>query len=182
MWSKMRFLNKGRIGHSHLWALGFCTLIWFQISAPVVAEDSLFNASGLPIPRFVSFKSEEVNMRIGPGTRYPVEWVYKRKHLPVEVIEEFGHWRRLRDPEGAEGWVHKTLISGSRYAMLTGEMRTLYRQPDENAAALIRAEPGVIGALLACAGEWCKLQIDSRKGWVRRAYLWGVYAGEDIRD
>lgn len=135
--------------------------------------------SKLPIPRFVSLKSEEVNVRIGPGTRYPISWVYRQKGLPVQVVDEFDeHWRKIEDIEGSTGWVHSSLLDGRRYMLIKGETRVIRRAPEEEAPPLIKAEPRVKGQLLACTKDWCRVQIDSRKGWIRKNEMWGAYEDE----
>ncbi len=139
-----------------------------------------YSETGLPLPRFVSLKSEKTHMRKGPGKRYPIYWVYKRKGLPVEIINEFGHWRQVRDHENITGWIHKNLLSGQRTAMINKEQQYLYRDPDETSNVLLLAKKGVIGDILECEVNWCKLQIKSRKGWVPKTSLWGVYTQEFI--
>lgn len=132
-----------------------------------------------PLPRFASLRSAEANVRAGPGTRYPIQWVYRREGLPVEIVEEFEHWRKIRDSEGASGWVHKTMLDGRRTALIKGkEPRVLRGDPDAAASPVFKAEPGVIGGLMACAREWCRLKVGDRKGWLPKAQLWGVYPAE----
>ena len=138
-------------------------------------------ADGLPLPRFVSLRSEEVNLRAGPGVRYPVEWVFRRRNLPVEVLAEFEQWRRIRDSTGTEGWVHQSMLSGRRYAVVAGELRTLRRGPEPGAAAVARLEPGVVGQLLECRDAWCRLDAGGFRGWLARAEIWGVYPGEAVK-
>ncbi|HHN72935.1 MAG TPA: hypothetical protein ENK13_02485 [Thermopetrobacter sp.] len=138
--------------------------------------------SGLPLPRFVSLKSGKVNVRRGPSREYGVAWVYQARGLPVEVVAEFGNWRRIRDAEGAEGWVLRTLLSGWRTAMIAPwnheGLHDLLDAPGGRPVA--RVKSGVIGRLLACDGTWCKLRIGDYEGWVRQEALWGVYPGERI--
>jgi len=137
------------------------------------------NTSGLPIPRFVSLKSDEVNVRTGPGTRYPIAWVYHRAGMPVEIIEEYDYWRKIRDAEGTTGWVHKNMLAGARNAMIKGkDARVLRIDPEAKAKPMLKAEPMVIGRLLECQPDWCRVQVSGRKGWVEKKYLWGVYAQE----
>jgi SH3-like domain-containing protein len=139
--------------------------------------------TGLPVPRFVSLRADEVNVRTGPGLRYPVEWVFRRRHLPVEVIAEWDTWRKVRDWEGAVGWVHQSTLSSSRYAMIlapAGQLRVLRREPAAAAAAVAQAEPMVLGQLLECQPHWCRLDIDSLRGWLPRSELWGVYPNETL--
>ena len=138
------------------------------------------DVGGLPVPRFVSLRSNEVNMRVGPGARYSINWVYHREDLPVEIVQEFDQWREIRDSEGTLGWVHKQMVQGKRTAVIMGKLGTLRRSPDEHAGAVLRAEPGVIGKLLECEKEWCRVQIAARKGWIEKAHIWGVYAKEEF--
>lgn len=129
--------------------------------------------TGLPLPRFVSLKTQPVNMRTGPGDRYPVVWVYQRAHLPLQIIAEFENWRRVRDPDGEEGWVHGSLLSGTETVLITEATRDLRNRPESEAPVVARAEPGTIGRLLECQGNWCRLEIAGYKGWVRTAEFWG---------
>jgi SH3-like domain-containing protein len=134
-----------------------------------------------PLPRFVSMRSAEVNVRTGPGTRYPVSVIYHRRDLPVEITAEYENWRKIRDVEGAEGWAHMSLLSGRRTAIITGEVRTLYDRPSADAVALLRAEPGVVGRVMACERNWCEMDIANTRAWIRRDEIWGVYPDEDFR-
>jgi SH3-like domain-containing protein len=136
----------------------------------------------LALPRFVSLKSDEINVRVGPGTRYPISWVFKKENYPVEIIQEFDQWREIRDHEGAIGWVNKGMLQGKRMVLVTGDVRTMRRAPEQNAAAILRAEPGVMGQLIECQKDWCRVQIDSRKGWLPKAHIWGVYPKEEFED
>lgn len=149
--------------------------------SPAFAGDPQ-NPSGLPLPRFVSLKSAEVNIRSGPGTRYPIQWVYHREGLPVEIAEEFDLWRKIRDSEGVSGWVHKSMLGGTRTALVKGkEARVLREDPEEDAPAVLKAAPSVIGKIAECKIEWCRMQIGPRKGWIKKAHLWGVYPKETIK-
>ena len=134
--------------------------------------------TGLPVPRFVSIKSGEVNLRTGPGAQYPIRWVYKRAHLPLEVIEEFDQWRRVRDKDGEGGWVNKTMVSGKRTAIIREKAQNLHEDPDAKSDVAFKAEPGVIGSLLKCEPDWCKLQVEDHKGWIPKSAIWGAYKNE----
>lgn len=135
--------------------------------------------SGLPIPRFVSLKADEANVRTGPGTRYPIQWVYRRNGIPLEVIEEFDLWRKIRDSEGASGWVHKTMLDGNRTVTIKGkEARTLRAEPEDKARAILKAEPSVIASVMECEPKWCRIQLSGRKGWIEKKHLWGIYPDE----
>jgi len=136
------------------------------------------HASGLPIPRFVSLRSGEVNARTGPNVRYPIEWVFTRKEMPVEITQEFDTWRRIRDWEGSEGWVHQSMLSGKRSVVITGDIRTVRKEPHSDAAVVARAQPGVIGWLRKCKGEWCEVDLKGYRGWMSRGEFWGAYKDE----
>jgi len=138
------------------------------------------SVTGLPLPRFVSLAADKVNARVGPGTNYPISWVYTRRNLPVEVIAEYDLFRKIRDHDGSEAWIHKNLLSGRRYVLITGGTRMLRKQPKEDAAVAMMVEGGVQGRLLSCKDDWCQVEIQGNKGYAPRSYLWGVYADETI--
>jgi SH3-like domain-containing protein len=139
------------------------------------------NGSGLPIPRFVTLKNDDINVRTGPGTRYPIQWVYHRTGMPVEVIEEYDVWRKIRDVEGTAGWVHKTMLDGKRNIMIKGkEAHVVRTEPEAKAKPLLKAEPMVTARLIECQPKWCRIQISGRKGWIEKDYLWGIYPDEII--
>src|SRR5579862_7957887 len=114
------------------------------------ADNTKGSASGLPLPRFVSLRFDDVNMRAGPGTRYPIEWLYKRRDLPVEILREFEVWRLVQDPEGIKGWVHQATLTGRRSFMVTGAEATLRRDPQDTASAVAILKVGVLGDLRSC--------------------------------
>ncbi|WP_120495635.1 SH3 domain-containing protein [Kiloniella sp. EL199] len=135
--------------------------------------------SGLPLPRFVSFRSGKVNMRAGPGSRYPIQWIYQRRRLPVEIIDEFDTWRQIRDWQGTTGWVHQSMLKGQRSMMITGTVRTVYDDPEINSRPVVQAEAGVIGELESCnIDDWCQVEINDISGWIQRTSLYGSYQGE----
>lgn len=145
--------------------------------------------SGLPLPRYVSLKSDRVNLRQGPGTDYPTAWVYRRAGLPVEVIEEYEAWRKVRDAEGTTGWILSSLLSGRRTALvLPWELKPgaprpqvpLRRNDSARAAAVALIEAGVIADVQSCDGEWCYVAIDSFRGYLEQTKLWGVYQRERV--
>ncbi len=143
------------------------------------AADSADTA--LPVPRFVSLRVDEVNLRAGPGERYPIEWVLTRRGLPVEIVEEFDVWRKIRDSQGSEGWVHQRMVTGTRTIIVTGGVRTLHADPDAGSPAVARAQPGVIAQLLECRGLWCRVAVQSIRGWLKRNEIWGVLPNEVVR-
>jgi SH3-like domain-containing protein len=138
-------------------------------------------STGLPLPRFVSLAADRVNVRFGPGKQYPVNWVFARKGLPVEITAEFDTWRKIRDFDGEEGWIHSSLLSSRRTIMVIGEVRSVRRTPSTDARVVLRAEPGVIGDLFDCEDTWCRVEIEGRRGWLQRSEFWGTRPGEIVR-
>ena len=132
-------------------------------------------AAKLKVPRFVSLRFDTVNLRAGPGTQYPIEWVYKRRGLPVEVIRDLDTWRQVRDRWGTVGWIHLSNLSGRRTVLIDPQTVILRKQPEDRARAVAKAEPGAIAKLEKCAAAWCRIAADGHGGWVRRAAVWGVY-------
>ncbi len=146
-------------------------------------SDAKGSAAGLPVPRFVSLRTNPINLRTGPGVRYPVDWVYVRRHLPVEVIGEFDTWRRIRDHDGSEGWVHQSMLSGKRTAVVTGGAQTLKRTGEDTAVVVATLEAGVIVNVQRCPAEtgFCRVEVDGVQGWLKREQLWGIYPGETVQ-
>lgn len=142
--------------------------------------------SGLPLPRFVSLKSKRVNLRVGPGPGYAVSWLYTKAGLPVEIIQEYDNWRRIRDADGAEGWVFHSLLDGKRTAVAAPWMKgkgddvyvNLRANPQANATLVAKLQPGVVVSIGQCNGDWCKAQTDGTDGWVAQGEIWGAYPGE----
>ena len=118
--------------------------------------------TGLRVPRFVSMNSAKVNVRAGPGTRYPIKWVFQRKSLPVQIVAESDTWRKIRDFEGIEGWVHQRMLSGRRRAIVIGAIQQLRRAPERTAKTIALFEPGVIVRLDKCSDAWCLVESGSR--------------------
>ena len=140
-------------------------------------------AVGLPIPRFVSLRTNPINLRTGPGVRYPVDWVYVRRSLPVEVIGEFDTWRHIRDPDGAEGWVHQSMLSGKRTAIVKGAARTLKRAGEDAAETIATLDIGVVVNVQRCPAEssYCRVEVSGLQGWLKRDQFWGVYPSEALQ-
>ncbi len=132
------------------------------------------------MPRFAALQSSKVNLRAGPGETYPVQWVYQRAGLPVEIIEEFDVWRKIRDHDGITGWVRGTLLTGKRHAIVMGQQRTLRREAEETSRIVALLEAGVIARILECGEIWCRLEVQGYKGWLRKDEIWGVYPTEII--
>jgi SH3-like domain-containing protein len=150
-------------------------------AAPQGALGQTGRTTGLPLPRFVSLGSDLVNLRFGPGRQYPIQWILAREGLPVEIIEEFDTWRKVRLHDGDQGWIHGSLLSSRRTIVVAGQIRELRRAPDASARILLRAEPGVIGELVDCDGDWCEIEIDGRRGWLQRDAFWGAQPSETPR-
>ena len=160
------------------YAITKCFLCIFLVAMPVIAKADLGKETGLRVPRFVSMNSSKVNVRAGPGTRYPIKWVFQRKTLPVQIIAESDTWRKIRDFEGIEGWVHQRMLSGRRRAVVTGAIQQLKREPQETAKTVALLEPGVILRLEKCSGAWCLVEGRSYEGWIGRQSIWGVDAND----
>lgn len=161
----------------------FCLFLGALLFAGITLAPALHAAikgTGLPLPRFVSLRAGEVNLRTGPGVQYPVDWVYLRQNLPMEVIAEYGTWRKVRDWQGTQGWVHQSMVSGLRAIIVTGSSRTIRRKPDAKSNPVAILEAGVIGKLLSCPdlNGWCQVEADGKKGWLRRVDFWGVLKNE----
>lgn len=134
--------------------------------------------SGLPLPRFVSLGSNEVNMRVGPGLKYPITWVLTREGLPVEIVREFDAWREIRTKDGDQGWVHQSLLTGNRTAIVDRYIRRIHDSPSKDSRPLAEIEPGVVVEVKACEAEWCETEILNYDGWIEKDGLWGVYPYE----
>ena len=150
----------------------------FLVPGTVAQETPRIGASGLELPRFVSLRSDEANLRTGPGTRYPIDWIYRRRGLPMQVIDEFDIWRRVRDHQGTVGWMHRSMLAGRRTLLVLGERPLLRRRPDPAAPGLAYLESGVVGAFGGCEGDWCRIEAQGFEGWLKRAEVWGVGSGD----
>lgn len=159
-----------------------------NVGQAVAAQQGTLGPSGLPLPRFVSLKAGKVNSRIGPGADYPVDWLYLKPGLPMEIIQEYDNWRRVRDADGAEGWINQTLLSGHRTAITAPWQRgkpaqiNLLSKPDKESRTVALIEPGVVGSIKRCNGEWCEMSFAGTTGWLTQSQLWGAYPGETIEN
>lgn len=155
-----------------------------SIGPGFAAKDSPVATSGLPIPRYVSLKSDHVNVRAGPTKDNDVAWVYTKSGLPVEITAEFENWRRVRDSEGAEGWVYHSLLSGRRTAVVTmktrDELAPIYDRADATSAVAAKLQAGVVAQVKKCAANWCRVTGAGFDGWIEQQRLWGVYADEKV--
>lgn len=155
-----------------------------RADAPAPHSDSapagvVLGGSGLPVPRYVSLASGEVNMRAGPGRRYPIRWIYRQKGLPLKVEAEYDIWRKVRDHDGESGWIHGSLLSGRRTVLVSGNVRDLHAKPHPASAVILKAEAGVIAELLTCEGQWCRLRLAGKKGWMAQGHFWGLGTGSE---
>jgi SH3-like domain-containing protein len=165
------------------------------------APSAAIGRSGMPTPRFVSLKAARVNVRIGPGEDYQIAWVFTRAGLPVEVIQEFDNWRRIRDSDGTTGWIFHSLLAGKRTVVVApwakpgavqvasteatpaergGEPRPIRASASGSAEIIAYLEPGVTGDVDRCNGGWCNISGEGYSGWITQDQLWGVYANEEI--
>jgi SH3-like domain-containing protein len=134
-----------------------------------------------PTPYWASISAGKAMMRTGPGKNYPATWFYQRADLPIKVIEVYPNWRRVQDPDGTTGWMLVHLLSETRTALVTGpEPRPLYEKPDESSPIAYRAQPGVVGRITRCQGDWCLLDVKGKRGCIRRDYFWGTDPGEEF--
>jgi len=136
------------------------------------------------VPYWASLGAGEVMMRTGPGRNFPAEWLYKRRGLPVKVVKTYkagsAQWRRIQDPDGSEGWVQANLLSETRTALVTGDVRPLRERPDAKANVVWRAEPGVVGKVTQCGNGWCSMDVGGKTGFVEIAHIHGVGAAEAV--
>ncbi len=130
------------------------------------------------IPRMVSLRADEVNVRSGPGIRYPIEWIFKRKYMPVEIIAEYDAWRKIRDWEGAEGWIHRAMLTSRRSLIILSDQITIRGQKNNQSSAVARLGKGMVVNIKECQSLWCYINVDAHKGWINRQGTWGLYPEE----
>ena len=170
-------MSRRHIAQILMAGLAFSVVLVFR--APLASGGEAESESKLP--RFVSLRSDQVNLRVGPGENYPIQWVLTRKEMPVEIIKEFEHWRMIHDWQGTEGWVHERMVSGKRTIAVKGGVRALHRLPDPASEIVARAEPGVFAHLIECRRAWCRIEAAGISGWVLRSDVWGVYPNEAVQ-
>jgi SH3-like domain-containing protein len=151
-------------------------------AAPAVASGPrLGPETNLPLPRFVSLNAERANIRRGPGLSHRIEWEYVVRGLPLEIVAEFGQWRKVRDVDGVVGWIHHTLLRGNRTAIVTAAPDAVLRaEPAADAPPVARAETHVVGRIDRCGPIWCRFTVDGYRGFVQKADIWGVGDAEEI--
>ena len=164
--------------------LGALALVLATTAAHAAGDVSVGAASGLPVPRFVSLKPDRVTVRGGPNRDHDIAFVFTRSGLPVEITAESDNWRRIRDWEGAEGWVYHSLLSGRRTALVAtkqkDELVPLYYKADDQSGLAARLQAGVLASVKTCSGTWCHVFGPGFDGWIAQERLWGVYANEKI--
>ena len=168
----------------------FLTAVLALATAPAAAQTTIGPETDLPLPRYVSLKTDKVNLRGGPSKDHATRWVYERAGLPVEIIAEFDNWRRIRDSDGEDGWVWHSLLSGRRTALVApwergGSPLDLTAREGGTGAIVARLEPGVVVGVEDCSGDWCRVVADGPgrselQGWLPQDRLWGVYPGEHV--
>ena len=141
---------------------------------PQTSLADLGRETGLEVPRFVSLSSNKTNVRAGPGRRYPIKWIYQRQNLPVKIIAEFDTWRKIKDHEDIEGWVHQRMLSGRKWVFVIRENTIIRDGQRATARGVARLETGVIARLGECSVEWCVVDADSYKGWILKTDVWGA--------
>lgn len=161
-------------------AVIFSVFCYFYACSTCLAQEQL------SIPRFVSLKMGEVNLRTGPGSRYPIKFVYKKKHYPMEIVDEHELWRQVREIDGTVGWVHRRMVTGVRYVLLKTDT-TVFKKPDETSKIRANVSKNVLGKIESCPSkkDFCELEFEFEdrkiKGWVKRSTLYGIYPNEVIK-
>ena len=143
-------------------------VVFLAISPSAVA------AQEREVPYWASIRADTVNMRVGPGTDFPIDWIYRRPGLPVKVVRVMQGWRLVRDPDGTQGWIVGRLLTRERGALVMGEgLAPMRAKPSDEAELLWNAEPGVVGTLGECENGWCEFNVGGRRGWIEAGRIWG---------
>lgn len=161
-------------------------IVWASLLAVILLLPALARAedvrrgtvTNFPIPRYVSMKATEANVRRGPSLSHRIDWVFTRRDMPLQVTAEHGHWRRVIDRDGLGGWIHYSLISGTRTVIVEEDMLALFPRPELGEQVVARLELGVVARLGKCVENWCRLSAGGYKGWAPKTSLWGVEPGE----
>jgi SH3-like domain-containing protein len=143
-------------------------------AVPALAQPTVGSETNLPLPRFVSLKTDEGNVRRGPSLSHRIDWVFVREDMPLMITAEYGHWRRVVDRDGLGGWVHYSLLSGSRTVIVDQDMAPLRAQATEDSREVALLEAGVIARIDECGPSWCHVDAGGYDGWLPKAALWGV--------
>jgi SH3-like domain-containing protein len=171
-------------------------LLGMMSSAAMAGEVGITHGreTGLPLPRFVSLKFNKVNLRVGPGRKYTINWLYKKRGLPVEIIQEFDQWRRIRDSEGTTGWVLNSQLSSRRTGIIAPWEKPKIDFGDTVRAAFIngkgaasndsgtvaKLQAGLMVSIGECEAKWCEVEAQDTRFWLQQDHIWGVYPGETV--
>lgn len=155
-----------------------CVLAALIVVASQANAQEVGPVTNLPLPRFVSLKASEANIRRGPSLSHRIDWIYQRRDMPLQVVAEYGNWRRVVDRDGVGGWVHYVMLSGTRTVIIDAELQPLFARPDYNSPQQALLEMGVIAGIDECQIDWCRLRADGYRGWAPKTALWGVNADE----
>ena len=147
---------------------------------PKSSMADLGRETGLEVPRFVSLSSNKTNVRAGPGRRYPIKWIFQRQNLPVKIIAEFDTWRKIKDHEGIEGWVHQRMLSGRRWVFILGESVIIRKERSLTGQGVARLEAGVVARLEEISGDWCLVEAGPYTGWLLKTDVWGTISNKDL--
>jgi SH3-like domain-containing protein len=148
--------------------------VWKFFGVCLLSSSAFVSSATNVDPYSVTIKAREANVRVGPGSRYPLAWKFTRPGLPLMVVAEVGTWRKIRDVEEAEGWIHQNMIVRRRTVVVTGQRQVLMNKPDPNASVLAYIESGVCARLLEIRGNWVRVRVEDLSGWLPRAHVWGV--------
>jgi SH3-like domain-containing protein len=177
----VRVATKARFGRLGALLVLVC---WAVLSPRIAAAQEIGSVTKLPLPRYVSLKSDKVNLREGPSRDHRAIWIFQRAGLPVEITAEFDTWRKIRDSEGSEGWVLHSLLSGRRTALVApwkkGQTFNLFSSRNDQSPPIAGLQAGVIGNIQTCDRTWCRIYGEGFDGYVPQTNLWGVYPNETI--
>ena len=165
-----------------LWIMAVGAMVLAATPLVARAEEGVGPVTNLPLPRYVSLRSDKINVRRGPGLDYRKDWVFRRAGLPVRIVDEYGDWRRIVDKDEAGGWVYHAMLTGRRTVLIIEDGVVLRDEPSDAAAAAAMAEQGVVARLESCGLDWCEIEADGYMGWVRKSSLWGVGPAELVED
>ncbi len=148
----------------------------FSLSAPAFSKAD--EEAKLPIPRFVSLRSNEANIRTGPGVRYPIKWVIVKEDMPVEIIAEYEDWRKIRDVTQDEGWIHKAMVKGTRTGLVKADRKKIFEENNDKSKVVAIANKGTLLTVDNCDGFFCEVKTEKVDGFIHQENLYGVKEGE----
>ncbi len=160
-------------------ALAVCPLA-APLSGAVAQDRQVARTTEGENTRFASLRADDVNVRAGPGVRYPVKWKFVQRNMPVQIVAEYDTWRKIRDWEGAEGWVHRAMLSSKRSLIVVGQGQTMRKDATDDSAAVARLASGYVVMVSRCGREWCEVEASGYEGWLRRDHVWGILPGERL--